>query len=177
MAKLRAALIDAGVVALISPFVDHHTFCTQVSEPQHFVMTFRLASVNAPTTEAACPRCGLPVGGPLPGDGPRRGRRRIWCSTACRRAAHAERVAAERTGVAVRVVEVPRCSPAVLQPVFVARPPTADDIEKHLLNDPGSCARLITELTARARRKELDKRVLQAARELARVLLPNASRY
>jgi hypothetical protein len=133
--------------------------------------------MEAPTAETACPRCGLPIDAPLPGDGPRRGRRRIWCSTACRRAAHAERVAAERAGVAVRVIEVPRRSPAVQQSVFVPRPPTVADIEKHVLDDPQNCAWLLAEITARARRKELDKRVLVAARELARVLLPNASRY
>lgn len=123
-----------------------------------------------------CPRCGSPIDAPL-SDEPRRGRRKIWCSTACRRAAHAERAVAERAGIAVRVVEVPRHSPAVIKPVFVPRPPTVADIEKHVLNDPQNCAWLLAEITARARRKELDSRVLQAARELARVLLPKASRY
>ena len=124
-----------------------------------------------------CPRCGLPISTPLPGDSPRRGRRRIWCSTACRRAAHAERAAAERTGTAVRVIEVPRLSPAVVRPVIVPRPPTIEDIEIHVLNDPDHCAWVLAQITARARRKELDKRVLRVARELAHVLLPNAARY
>ncbi|MCH9729981.1 MAG: hypothetical protein K0U84_09970 [Actinomycetia bacterium] len=41
-------------------------------------------------------------------DKPQGGRRRLWCSDGCRRAAHAERQAAKRAGTAVRVVEVPR---------------------------------------------------------------------
>lgn len=117
-----------------------------------------------------CPRCGLPIEAPLPGDTPRRGRRRIWCSTTCRRAAHAERAAAQRTGTAVRVIEVPRRSPAVVRPVLVPRPPTTEDIAIHVLNDADHCAWVLTQITARARRKELDKRVLRAARELAHVL-------
>lgn len=40
------------------------------------------------------------------------GRRRVWCSPKCRRAAHVERLAAERAGQAVTVVEVPRGVPA-----------------------------------------------------------------
>ena len=90
---------------------------------------------------------------PLPGDKPRRGRRRIWCSTACRRAAHAERAAAERAGTAVRVIEVPRYSPAVVRPVIVPRPPTIEDLEMHVLNDPDHCAWVLTQITARARKK------------------------
>lgn len=136
-----------------------------------------MGGMDAEGAGPACPRCGLPVPTSLPGDSPRRGRRRIWCSTACRRAAHAERTAAARTGTAIRVVEVPRLSPAVVRPVIVPRPPTTEDIEIHVLNDPDHCAWVLAQITARARRKELDKRVLRAARELAQVILPNATRY
>ncbi len=136
-----------------------------------------MPGMDASDTSPLCPRCGLPIDTPLPGDRPRRGRRRIWCSTACRRAAHAERAAAERTGTAIRVIEVPRLSPAVVRPVLIPRPPTSEDIEIHVLNDPDHCAWVLAQITARARRKELDKRVLRAARELAHVLLPNAARY
>ncbi|GAB4927784.1 hypothetical protein Mkiyose1665_10260 [Mycobacterium kiyosense] len=125
----------------------------------------------------SCPRCGVPIDAPLSSDEPRRGRRRIWCSTACRRAAHAERAAAERTGIAVRVIEVPRHSPAVVRAVIVPRPPTTEDLQMHVLNNPDHCAWVLTQITVRARKKELDKRVLRAARELAHVLLPNATRY
>ncbi len=50
-----------------------------------------------------CPRCGSGVP-----SGSGRGRPRVWCSTACRRAASIERQAAEREGGAVQVVVVPR---------------------------------------------------------------------
>jgi len=50
-----------------------------------------------------CPRCGSGVPSALG-----RGRPRVWCSTACRRAASIERQAAERGGGAVQVVVVPR---------------------------------------------------------------------
>jgi hypothetical protein len=138
---------------------------------------FKMGGMDAKGAAPSCPRCGLPIDAPFPDDEPRRGRRRIWCSTACRRAAHAERAAAERAGTAVRVIEVPRYSPAVVRPVIVPRPPTTEDIEIHVLNDPDHCAWVLAQITARARRKELDKRVLRAGRELAHVLLPNATRY
>lgn len=55
-------------------------------------------------TGHTCPRCGAEVA-----PGPGRGRPRVWCSTACRRAAHIERQAAERDGKPVpQVVVVPR---------------------------------------------------------------------
>ena len=113
-----------------------------------------MGGMDAEGAGPACPRCGLPVPTSLPGDSPRRGRRRIWCSTACRRAAHAERTAAARTGTAIRVVEVPRLSPAVVRPVIVPRPPTTEDIEIHVLNDPDHCAWVLAQITARARRKD-----------------------
>lgn len=50
-----------------------------------------------------CPRCGSGVP-----SGSGRGRPRVWCSAACRRAASIERQAAEREGGAVQVVVVPR---------------------------------------------------------------------
>ena len=47
----------------------------------------------------ACPRCGDAF------EVKPRGRPQKWCSSACRRAAHAERVAAEYACLAVEVVE------------------------------------------------------------------------
>src|ERR1700677_4788169 len=87
---------------------------------------------------------------PRPSDRPRPGRRRIWCSTPCRRAAHAERVAAERAGIAVRVIEVQRRSPAVMQPVFVPRPPTVADIEKTTTRDNLGADRTRVRISRRA---------------------------
>ncbi len=138
---------------------------------------FKMLGMDTNDARPSCPRCGVPIDAPLSSDEPRRGRRRIWCSTACRRAAHAERAAAERTGIAVRVIEVPRHSPAVVRAVIVPRPPTTEDLQMHVLNNPDHCAWVLTQITVRARKKELDKRVLRAARELAHVLLPNATRY
>lgn len=51
-----------------------------------------------------CPRCGTD----LPAASGRGGRRRRWCSDACRRAAYNERQGAARAGMAVAVVEHPR---------------------------------------------------------------------
>jgi integrase len=66
-----------------------------------------------PRGTAACPRCGVF----LPPDfGPRRGRRRIWCSDRCRRDAHAERAAAARIDQPIRVVEIPRAAPPLIKP-------------------------------------------------------------
>ena len=129
---------------------------------------------SARSGSAVCPRCGeaLP-----PDDRPRRGRRRLWCSDACRRAAHAERRAAERAGTAVRVVEVPRASPAVRAPVLVPRELTPEELVGQVLADPHTVRRLLWSLTAQARDKKLDRKVREDCHELARVLLPNASRY
>ena len=126
------------------------------------------------TEFARCPRCGNPLS---PVEGPRRGPRRIWCSDTCRRTAHTDRAAAARAGAAVQVVEVPRRSPAVWQPVIVPRPLTSAEAADRVLTDPDACTWVLHALTTQARGKKLDRRVLDAARELARVLLPHQSRY
>ena len=56
-------------------------------------------------------------------DGPRRGRRRLYCSAKCRRDASAARTAAERYGSPIRVVEVPRAG-SFVEPAENAVPPT-----------------------------------------------------
>jgi hypothetical protein len=121
-----------------------------------------------------CPRCGAAL--PPPSE-PRRGRRRVWCSDACRRAAHIERVGAERAGTAVRVVEIPRISPAVRVPMLVPRDLTRDELVHQMLGDSLAVQILLKVLTAQAREKKLDRKVREECYELARVLLPNASRY
>ncbi|WP_067977059.1 hypothetical protein [Mycolicibacter icosiumassiliensis] len=55
-------------------------------------------------TTRACPHCGERFEMPTK----RRGRRPVWCSAKCRRAASARRVAAAAAGAPVTVVEVPR---------------------------------------------------------------------
>ena len=82
-----------------------------------------------------CPRCGVEVPA-----GSGRGRPRVWCSTACRRAASIERQAAQRDGGAVQVITVPR-------------PPAARE-------DAQAVAVLLNELTEN----------LQMGRELPRVV-------
>ncbi len=119
------------------PFLNHpthHTLLALRSRNGNISSgRFKVGGMDAEGAGPSCPRCGLPIDAPFPDDEPRRGRRRIWCSTACRRAAHAERAAAERTGTAIRVIEVPRYSPAVVRPVIVPRPPTIEDLEIHVL--------------------------------------------
>jgi hypothetical protein len=121
-----------------------------------------------------CPRCGANV---WRSTVPTRGRRQIWCSSNCRRAAHAERVAAERAGTAIRVVEVPRAVVRVPQaPVVAALQPTSEEAAAQVLSDTAALAKVLRSLTAQARRKKLDRTVFDAARELARAVLPNALR-
>lgn len=97
-----------------------------------------------------CPRCGVTV---RCGSG--RGRPRVWCSTACRRAASIERQAAERDGAAV-------------QPVVVPRPPTARE-------DAAATAALLHDLTTRLEHgEELPRPVRLAADALATAVMRTA---
>lgn len=124
---------------------------------------------------AHCPRCGdsLP-----PVFEPSRGRRRVWCSDGCRRAAHNERQAAQRAGLAVKVVEVPRATPTVQVPVIVPRDLTSNELAVQALDNPQALRFLLQQLTEQASKKKLDKSVRTEALALARVLLPgDASRY
>jgi hypothetical protein len=112
--------------------------------------------------------CGAPQCQPVAGD-------RSGCSTNCRRAAHAERVAAERAGAAIRVVEVPRAVVRVPQaPVVAARPLTPGEAAARVLSDTAALAEVLRSLTVQARQKKLDRTVFGAARELARAVLPKA---
>ena len=119
-----------------------------------------------------CPRCGAKV---WRSTVPTRGRRQIWCSTNCRRAAHAERVAAQRAGAAIRVVEVPRAVVRVPQAqVVAARPLTPGEATARVLSDTAALAEVLRSLTVQARQKKLDRTVFGAARELTRAVLPKA---
>lgn len=133
--------------------------------------------MSDPTGTATCPRCGAA----LPPDfGPRRGRRRIWCSDRCRRDAHAERVAAARTNQPIRVVEIPRTAPPLVRPVVVTRPRddlTPAEAAALVLASPTALSYVLESLTRQAREKTLDKRVRDAALDLAKTLLPGHRRY
>lgn len=121
-----------------------------------------------------CPRCGANV---WRNTLPTRGRRQIWCSTDCRRAAHAERVAAQRAGAAIRVVEVPRAVIRVPQPPAIAtRPLTSEEAAARALSDPAALTEILRSLTLQARKKNLDRTIYGAARELARAVLPTEAR-
>lgn len=98
-----------------------------------------------------CPRCGSGVP-----SGSGRGRPRVWCSAACRRAASIERRAAERDGRAVEVV-------------VVSRPPTSQE-------DAKAVAVLLDELTETLEKgRELPRPVRKAMDALTTAVLQESS--
>lgn len=113
-------------------------------------------------------------------DRPRRGRRRLYCSDTCRRDSSAARMAAERHGTPIRVVEVPRAgsdtdldttprdSPASV-------PISALDAADIASRDERALCALLVSLTERARRKDLERATLTATRDLAKVVYPYRS--
>ena len=112
-----------------------------------------------------CPRCGDPL--PVQTDQHRRGRRRIWCSDDCRSRAYAERQAAARAGLAVRVVEVPRSVSA-----WPSWPSLADSRSYAAAAvDVDACVELLDALADRVRRKSIDRRVRGAAYRLLDALM------
>lgn len=124
-----------------------------------------------------CPRCGSL----LPSvTAPRPGRRRVWCSDSCRRAAHLERTGAALAGTAVRVVEVPRARPEKRTPPAPPAAPrrlSTQALADAVLGDRQALQLVLAGLTRQARARTLDRAVRADAHELARILLPNASRY
>jgi len=73
--------------------------------------------------------------------------------------------------MAVRVVET---SAAAAVP---SRELTSAELVHQMLDDSGALEMLLEALTTRAKAKKLDRKVRAECLELARVLLPNASRY
>jgi hypothetical protein len=112
----------------------------------------------------ACPRCGslLP-----PAGGPKRGRRRVWCSQDCRRAAHAERAAAEDGTQPVRVVEVPRVAPTHVKLVTVPRALTTTEAAEQVLSDNDALRHVLRELTRRAQAEGFGADLYSDALDLA----------
>jgi hypothetical protein len=139
--------------------------------------------MTSPSGSPGCPRCGAS----LPPDlGPRRGRRRIWCSDRCRRDAHAERAAAARTEQPIRVVEVPRAALPIIRPQVYTRviqnptpaaDPTPAQAAECVLASRIALNHVLQSLTSQARKKTLDRNVRVAALELAKVLMPGQPRY
>jgi hypothetical protein len=109
-------------------------------------------------------------------DGPRRGRRRLYCSDTCRRDASAARTAAERYGSPIRVVEV-RKTVAFSKPTAAsARSELAHITPLHavdiLLENDEALHALLARVTEQARLKKLDRPTLTAARELSKAVHP-----
>jgi hypothetical protein len=119
-----------------------------------------------------CPRCGslLP-----PEDGSKRGRRRIWCSQNCRRAAHAERAAAEFGTQPVRVVEVPRAAPVSIKTVFMPREPTSAEAADQALSDNDALRQVLRGLTARAHTEGFGADLYDDALDFARAVQAQAA--
>ena len=80
-------------------------------------------------------------------------------------------------GMPVRVVEIPRVSPAVQIPVIVPRDLRTSELVAAVLADRDALRLLLDKLTYQARNRTLDRTVRSDCYELARVLLPNATRY
>ena len=138
--------------------------------------------MTSPSGSTACPRCGASL---PPEHGPRRGRRRIWCSDRCRRDAYTERAAAARTEQPIRIVEVPRAALPIIRPLVYTRlvhdptpaaDPTPAEAAERVLTSPPALAYVLRSLTSQARKKTLDINVRQAALELAKILLPGQRR-
>jgi hypothetical protein len=109
-------------------------------------------------------------------DGPRRGRRRLYCSDTCRRDASAARTAAERYGSPIRVVEVQKTVASSKPTAESARPEPAPVEPLHavdiLLENDEALKALLARVTEQARLKTLDRQTLTAARELSKAVHP-----
>lgn len=109
-------------------------------------------------------------------DGPRRGRRRLYCSDTCRRDASAARTAAERYGSPIRVVEVRKTVASSKPTAASARPELAPITPLHavdiLLENDEALHALLARVTEQARLKKLDRPTLTAARELSKAVHP-----
>lgn len=90
-ARSRSDVIPEGVAVTVDPIADGAE---------------RNESVDSAYDPTRCVRCDAVM---LDEEAsPRRGRRRLYCSDTCRRDASAARMAAERFGAPIRVVEVPK---------------------------------------------------------------------
>jgi len=94
-----------------------------------------------------CPRCGRAV------DWAERGRRPLWCSQACRRAAYEERRASASGAIAVRVVEREEVTERVGTQL---REPTVAECVERVLASPRACREVVNGLTVKAVHGRLD---------------------
>lgn len=101
---------------------------------------------------------------------PRRGRRRLYCSDTCRRDASAARMAAERFGAPIRVIEVPKSAALRKQPEGTPEPPEPTlprDVLEGVMEDGEALRGVLERVAERARLKKLDRATLTAARDLS----------
>lgn len=107
---------------------------------------------------------------------PRRGRRRLYCSDTCRRDASAARMAAERFGEPIRVIEVPKAAAPQKQPEGTPDPHRPDapmDAASDVLEDGEALRRVLARVAEQARLKKLDRVTLMAARDLSNAVHPH----
>ena len=109
---------------------------------------------------------------------PRRGRRRLYCSDTCRRDASAARMAAERFGAPIRVVEVPKGAASkkeFAETMGPDRPVAPMGSANSVLDDGEALRAVLARLAEQARLKKLDRATLTAARELSNAVHPQRS--
>jgi hypothetical protein len=82
-----------------------------------------------------------------------RGRRPIWCSQACRRAAYEERRAAASGAVAVRVIEREKVTERVRTQL---REPTVQECVERVLASPRACREVVNGIAVQAADGRLD---------------------
>lgn len=105
--------------------------------------------------DRVCPRCSNPVP-------PRRsphGRPAVWCSPRCRKAASAQRRAAQQAGIPVRIerIEYVREVEKIRRvEVPVPTNPTPEQATAIVLNSPAACRKTLKQLTKMVRDGTLD---------------------
>jgi hypothetical protein len=108
---------------------------------------------SAPTVNQVCPRCGEPI----PPRRTPRGRPALWCSPTCRKAASAERRAAERVDAPVRIIEVERVRETVRRvEVPVPATVTPEHAVAVVLDSPAACRKVLQQITKMVRDGRLD---------------------
>ena len=106
---------------------------------------------------------------------PRRGRRGLYCSDTCRRDASAARMAAERYGEPIRVVEVPKVAAPQKRSEGtpgVCRADTPMAAASDVWGDGERLRGALAHVAAQARLKKLDRATLAAARDLSNAVHP-----
>ena len=109
----------------------------------------------------SCPRCGRPV------EWAGHGRRSVWCSQVCRRAAYEERRAARSGAIAVRVVEREKVTERVR---IQLREPTLAECVERVLASPRACREVVNGLTVNAVHRRLDSGAHAATAAIERLV-------